>query len=431
VAGGLIGGQLVAAVGRWRRGVVEALAWLGIGFIVLAISTFSGSMPYPSSNAVLPVAGAALVILCGSARPEITVTRLLSLRWMVAIGLVSYSWYLWHWPLISFVRIVRLNETSLVIDGLCGGLLAFLLACVSYRYIEQPIRRWRKSPGRLKNPDRIVLRLVAASLATSLLGATTALGGYWSTKSFLASHYGVDGKGVLDNGCEGKSGLPESCFAGPVGVLVGDSHATVLFGTFAKRFDALGVRLISAARGSCSPLMLAPSQRDHARRDDCARLIAPFERLISRPDPVSFAIISGFWGYSNDAASLVSGLISEFDPLHTRVLLIGPVPIFPQSSLECVVLSDRYQSSRDRCVAPRREFETSNSAIVNVLKSMTVEFPNVRYIDPIDVFCDQSTCRPFKDDEVLYVDTHHLSPAGADRLFDSFKDVFLWLAHKE
>jgi peptidoglycan/LPS O-acetylase OafA/YrhL len=429
LAGGFIGAQLVAAVRRLPDVVIEVMAWIGAGCIVLAVGMFNGGMPYPSYNAALPVAGAALVIMCGLARPECTVARFLALRWMVAIGLVSYSWYLWHWPILSFIRMARMSEPSLVLDALGGGLLAFVLACVTYRYVEQPIRRWRKSPGRLKNPGRIVLRFVAASVATALLGATTALGGYWSTKTYLASHYGIEGKGVIDKGCESKEGFAESCFEGRPGILVGDSHATVLFGTFAKRFDALGIRLVSVARGSCYPLMLAPSRRDHGRRDDCARLIAPYERLIGGPDPASFVIISGDWGYGSDAASQLSAMISEF-PAQTRILLIGPVPTFFQSSLECVVLSDRYGSNRDRCVRPRNEIEASSTAIADVLKSMPAKFSNVRYIDPMNVFCDQTICRPFKNDEVFYVDSHHLSPAGADRLYDYFESDFLWLAGK-
>jgi len=57
---------------------------------------------------------------------------------------------------------------------------------------------------------------------------------------------------------------------------LGDSHATVLTGTFAKRFDALGTRLVSMARGGCNAQLLSPSQRKLNRRDDCAILIAPY-----------------------------------------------------------------------------------------------------------------------------------------------------------
>ena len=428
VAGGFIGAQSMSAVRRLPRIIIELIGWAGVVCIALAIGRLDSRMPYPSFNAVLPVAGAALVILCGTASSQATVARILSLRWFVAIGLVSYSWYLWHWPILSFIRMARLDESSLVFDSFGGGLLAFVLACVSYRYVEQPIRLWRKSPSHVKNPRLVVLGAVSACVVTALLGGSTALCGYWATKSYVAAHYGVEGKGILDKGCESKLGFAESCFKGPVGVILGDSHATVLSPSFAKRFDGLEVRLVSLARGSCGPLLLASSQRGGNRRDDCAKLIAPFERLLARPDPVTFAIITSIW--RNYDPALVSELISEFDR-RTRILLIGPVPIFAKSSLECVVLSDRYGANRDRCVKPRSEVGTSNAAVVKVLKTIQDRFANVRYIDLTNIFCGKTICRPFKNNVVLYLDSHHLSPAGADLVYDTFESNFRWLAGKE
>jgi peptidoglycan/LPS O-acetylase OafA/YrhL len=430
IAGGFIGLQLVHEFRRLPAIVLELIAWLGAACIAIAIFAFDSALPYPSYNAVLPVLGASLIILCGLARPDNTVARFLAVRWMVAIGLISYSWYLWHWPILSFGRLARMSEPSLILDTLGGGLLAFVLAYLTYRYVERPIRFWRKSPGNLGHPGRIVLRFVAAAVAMSALGASAALAGYWSTQTYIASHYGIEGKGVLEAGCESKGGFADLCFEGRLGILGGDSHATVLFGTFAKRFDTLGIRLVSAARGGCSPLMLSPPERNHARRDDCARLIAPYERWLGQRDTPEFVIISGIWRYGKNTEGEITAMLSEIST-RTRILLIGEVPIFNQSSLECVVLSDRYRTSRDRCTKPRHEIEEDFAQVAAVLKSIPSRFPNVRYIDPMNVFCNATVCSPFKDDVVFYDDSHHLSPAGADRLYDFYEKDFLWLAGKD
>ena len=427
-AGGFIGAYTVSAARRWPAWLADVMGWLGIACIAVAILTFGADTAYPSYNAILPVAGAALVILCGSAQPDATFARVLSLRWFVAIGLVSYAWYLWHWPILAFTRMARLEDTSLASDILGGGVVAFALACISYRYIEQPIHRWRKSPYHVRNPLRIYLTAFAACFVVSAVGGLVGLGGYWSINALTTVRYGIEGQGVLSNGCEGDGTHPQRCFDGPLGVLVGDSHATVLFGTFAKKFDAMGLRLVSLARGACGPLMLAPSARTADRHDRCTQLFAPTERILALPEPARFAIITGIWG-DHDPTRL-SELISSFDR-RTRILLIGPVPVFDSPSLACVVLSDRYRANRDRCIEPRSTFEADTTAVEAVLKSMPGKFPNVRTIDPTDVFCDRTTCRPFDGDEVLYLDTHHLSPAGADRLFDAFKGDFLWLASKD
>jgi SGNH domain (fused to AT3 domains) len=151
---------------------------------------------------------------------------------------------------------------------------------------------------------------------------------------------------------------------------------------------------------------------------------------VRRREPVTFAIITGFWGNSEQMRTLLPELISDFSP-ETRILLIGPVPMFVKSSLECVVLSDRYIGNRDRCVRPRGEVEASDSAAIQVLKAMPNRFPNVRYIDMLDIFCDQTTCQPFKNNDVLYKDIHHLSQAGADLVYDSFQSDFLWLSERK
>ena len=430
VAGGLIAGPLLAAMRRAPRVIVEIIGVLALIAIVVAVTAYDSRMAYPSWRAVLPVAGAALAILAGLTQPRIVVARILALRWLTAIGLVSYGWYLWHWPILSFIRVSRLGEASLAIDLLGGGVLGFLLACASYRYVELPVRRWRRSIGEIKRPARIVAAGVAASFAVALLGGLSSAAGYLATTSFVASHYGIEGQGVLDNGCRilTSSILPPQCLEGKLGILVGDSHADALFGSFARRFDERGIRLTSIARGGCSPLLFAPSQRRENRVHGCSNLLGPFEQLLARAPPVSSVVITSTWAdRSLLTAERLSELIAQFDPAHTRIVILGPVPIFPLSSLDCVVLSDRYGPSRDRCGRPRAEVEAERAPVIPLLAATARRFANVRYIDPIDLFCDASMCRPFKDDRVFFRDQGHVLPSGADRIYDGFADDFRWL----
>ncbi len=120
-AGGLIGPTLVSVCRRLPYLLIDVAGWIGVGAIALAIGSFNGSMPYPSWNAVLPVAGAALLILSGSAGPKTSIARTLGSPPFVAIGVVSYGWYLWHWPILSFLRTARLDESNLLIDSLGSG----------------------------------------------------------------------------------------------------------------------------------------------------------------------------------------------------------------------------------------------------------------------------------------------------------------------
>jgi hypothetical protein len=184
--------------------------------------------------------------------------------------------------------------------------------------------------------------------------------------------------------------------------------------------------LVSLARGGCDPLWFGASERKIHRSHVCANLLPAFEQILARSDPILFAVVTSFWWpHTETEPRLVSDLVSQFDP-RTRVLLIGPVPEFKRDSLDCIALSDRHGQSRDRCVVPSKG--ATRRPTVDVLKSTAARFPNVRLVDPMTLFCDDATCRPFSGDQVFFRDRGHVLPSGADRMLDGFADDFRWLS---
>lgn len=427
IAGGLITGGLVSAAARAPRWAIDALGVAGLALIVIAVAAFDARTPFPSWRAILPVVGAAMVILSGLVNPRSLVARLLSLRFMIAIGLVSYSWYLWHWPILSYLRILRLGEPSLIPDLLGGGVLSFALACLSYRYVELPVRRWRQARRASLRPGRIVAAGVAGSLALAALGGATGYAGYRLMESYVQARYGTEGRGVLDNGCLvfRAADFSDKCADGPFGLLIGDSHAQAYAPSFTRSFSETGVRLVSLARPGCQPVLFSPRERAK-RPHGCISMLAPFERIMARPDRISFVIFASLWPYELDAGA-IGELVAQFGP-DTRVLLMGPGPHFDKPGLDCVVLSDRFGIGRDRCLRERAPMEKAYASRVEVLKSVAARHPNVRLIDLKDAFCDRTVCRPFEGDTVHIRDLGHVLPSGADRVLAQFKPEFGWLA---
>ncbi len=144
----LLVGSLLAAIpatwelglGRWR----EFVAWLGLAGILGAYMCYIEETRFPGLAALPPVFGAALFIWSNQrpagAPPPTLIGRLLTLRPVVFVGLISYSLYLWHWPVLAFVNYWSFAPLAKV-GKLAVVLASFLLAVLSWRYVETPFRR--------------------------------------------------------------------------------------------------------------------------------------------------------------------------------------------------------------------------------------------------------------------------------------------------
>ena len=140
---------------------------LGLGLIIYSIIAFDESIPFPSLYAVLPTVGAALIILFTI--PSTLVYHILSTRIMVGIGLISYSAYLWHYPLFVFARIYSLDELSITIVCLLS-ISSLLLAYFSWRFIERPFRNKQRFTRK-----QIFTSSIIASVLLILVGAAFTL----------------------------------------------------------------------------------------------------------------------------------------------------------------------------------------------------------------------------------------------------------------
>ena len=161
--------ELLAGAGlAWRSQIIlapRARSWISCGgliALVISLALFTPELRFPGWPALLPVAGAAALILAG---PEAIVNRrILSNRLIVFVGLISYPFYLWHWPLISYAYVIRLGKmpTPLMAAGLVTA--SFLLAWATFRFIECPVRFGSQRHRRTQIAAACVATLGAAGL---------------------------------------------------------------------------------------------------------------------------------------------------------------------------------------------------------------------------------------------------------------------------
>lgn len=148
-----IGGLVALTVENWRRLpslFATALGWVGLGMIVLACVWIDGGTDYPGTAALLPTFGTALVIGSGCAAAERGCGRLLGAAPMRAVGRISYSWYLWHWPVLVLVPAALGHPSNLPLRVASMAFSAGL-AVLTLRYIENPLRFAERIRGSSRN----------------------------------------------------------------------------------------------------------------------------------------------------------------------------------------------------------------------------------------------------------------------------------------
>lgn len=372
--------------------VNNALATLGLGMIVAAVFGVSRAYAFPGWWAAVPVTGSWLLIYAG---PHTWVNRtVLANRFMVFVGLISYPLYLWHWPLLSFLRIIELSPTRA--QRLAALVLAFLLAWLTYRLIERPVRFG--AHGRAKVWALAVL-LVSVGFAGLLAYKGRGLPSRFPAEIRGVAAYEYDfktdaraGKCWLGNDdspdafaptCWGKLKTPA---ARSTVAIWGDSHAARLY----PGLEQLSPGVAQLTRDSCPPTV------DYGY-PNCVRgnkaVIAALHEF--KPDTV---VLFGVWNsydqrWTKDRAS-AAGLLASIEQLKaagiTNILVVGPAPNWvknlPKLAFK-VWLRDHKIPTR-----MKEGLEPTAAAVDADLKELLKGYSGVRYFSAMDALCNADGC---------------------------------------
>jgi peptidoglycan/LPS O-acetylase OafA/YrhL len=454
VAGGAIGYFLPAAT-RLSSRTNGAIAAAGLAAIVASALLYTSDTHYPSWRAMVPVLGAAAVILGGLASPKSAAVRLLATPPMVWIGLVSYSWYLWHWPLLALSRTANFGERNLPLDVMLA-VASLGLAAATFYLIERPIRRWRRKRGKPLG-WRPVFAGIALAAAVGTTGWTAFLG---ASDRLAAKLPPVAGPATIDRVppiCNLAVHTPEKCNAiaagRPLGLVIGDSHAGSSLRALALYASARHSAVARLAAAGCAPMFATKvflgDPKMAAACDDLKRKQLPL--LADGSIKAEYAMIYARWpvytnakGYplgpldaeqpaADQAEAFSSGLRTTIADLKSwgvkRILVVGPTPLFKRIPANCLYLAERYGVDRAHaCGVARAEAEVEPQVPRQRLAAALAGFDgSVRYLDPFGDFCDAERCLPYDGDSILFVDTNHLSDPGAERLIGRHPTEFAWL----
>ncbi len=420
--------------------VDAGLALLGLAMILASIFIYDETTPFPSLWALVPTIGTALVLLCADAS-ETLAGRLLSLRGLVSIGLVSYSAYLWHQPIFALTRILAFRQPPVRIM-LALSVVSLALAWASWRFIEVPFRRAR---GRVRP---VVLGAVASLALVCLGGGLVATG--LQKRAFIASlsplrratlariEAATKELTVIDDGAC-RFGVPEipdassnrrfdACVAkhGKALVVLGDSHAANLQRALIAGGSAPDF-LVNVDKGTdCHPLArpqclsgTAVAFLEHHAGGIKAVLYeqAGFHMLLDADGKPSERAI--FWNHETPVASAnraaLDGVATYLAGIHKRVdrpvIWVGPW-LEPHVTAEQMLAFDCSDAPRVMRLHPAVPdiFERLDKGAATAAAAHDV--PYVSALSAIDFHVGRDM---FDCDNVYWMDGDHFSEVGERR----------------
>lgn len=421
----------------------ELMRSLGLGAIIISAVTYSEETAFPGYAAVLPTLGTALVIAAGATQARWSSFRLLACRPSQQLGDISYSLYLWHWPIIVVYGAYHPGHIDLS-NGLAIAVICLLLSTFSKRHIEDRFRLGSKDTPRPWSAlgvglGSISLTSGAAALVLFVVEVPQPLAARGLPKGAYPGPYALltnapvppgvsvrpslavakkDTADVYENGCHLRfSGIdPRPCEYGRGDsdfhvVVAGDSHAANWIPALAVLAEQRGWRLTTHTKSSCA-LLRAPVSRRGKRYPECqawgARVLESVRQ--TRPDLVVWAKSSGsnLWTADGDEPSSMEGAIIDvwrhLEHLGVRVIAIADTPIFPFDPPSC--LSKKTTCSVRRAVAFR------DDPILPAGKRN----PSTPVIDMTDALCTATECPAVVGNVLAWRDRHHLTATYARML---------------
>ncbi|WP_164888314.1 MULTISPECIES: acyltransferase family protein [unclassified Mesorhizobium] len=420
-------GGLLVFLPPLRQGTSEVFGVIGLGLIAASIAWLSPNLPFPGLNAVVPVTGAAVLVWPHS---EWFVSRLLSTAPLRFAGKISYSLYLWHWPILVFFRHYAGTANPTAAEASILIAAGFVMAYLSWRFVEEPVRRWRAPPLR---------SVIAGATAALMVGVSgnsiSEAGGF--TGRIPKEVEALRSLDVMwDWPCPRMVKIPElggsfCSFGAPWdkakhrGVLWGDSHAEHL----APLLDVAGqqedtafflYRACPAAFGKGVNRTYPGQPRYH---EICASSRRAVAGMLGQRSDIDIVLLASAWtslavtdvraddGRNADKVLLLrdglQSLITEITTRHRRIGIIGQVPGPGVDLTSCAAM-------RESRIVRRCSTEMDSERVLRIWAPMVEALgalagrDGVFFLDPVKGMCPDRHCATYVNGEFIYRDGSHI-----------------------
>ncbi|MGI1679641.1 MAG: acyltransferase [Cellvibrionaceae bacterium] len=433
-----------------KNSLNQILSLVGILFIAWPIFYYTNKTPFPGLNALAPTIGSVLIILFCT--PATYVGKALCSKLFVGIGLVSYSAYLWHQPLFALARHKKFEELS-SIELLILSVLSFILAYISWRFIETPFRKKDKT-SRLT----IFSFAIIGSIFFMGLGVMGHLkGGFenrfdWPTDIVDSYDYSPRAKECFDRD---NVHTRDDWFCDlyndgstPQFLVFGDSHSLSLLDLFTDIATEKKVPGVFAGINSCVALLNVHSLHDKQHLRNCNQLNArvlqyAIEKKIQTVFLVSRWTFYTEGGYKGDDFSYISttenGDASKEESRRAfEIGLKSTIEAYKEAGINVYFVEQVPEQLHPADKVYYHSFEQKDITAEESIQSLSVSreehekfqsyvnsqfslYPEMNIISLEDIYCNETTCPIGSSTEALYFDNNHVSKLGATKAKEVFE----------
>jgi len=425
LSGGFVGKSNIKILGKNIFFIPEILA--GVGIILIFIPAFSidRNSVYMAWT-LLSVLGAFLLIAAG---PGTLINKyILSSKALVAIGLVSYPFYLWHWPLLSFANIVESGSVSVSLR-IWLITISFMLACITYFFIEKPIRH-----SKIKIiPIILCFAMLLVGLAGILLYSNNGFSFRFPKQEAMIRNIqlsptisATDKLYFQDPLCAKlyvqDKGIKNRVFCGVSGngsnpiFIIGDSHTKAIYMGYSQTLVKMGYTVINLGVSGCTLLTPDTAEISSAQgycNDDLKKVIA----IAVAANPKAVIISNEGWVTNKRYFEEGMNLSFSYFPKNIKIIWFLQYPRFKVNLLSCIDRPLDPDNHSDDCFSPEGKMFYSVSEMDEAVKNIKKKYPQIATVDPISALCDSKKCPIVLNNNFLYEDNQfHLSEFGSNYL---------------
>ena len=399
----------------------EIMTFLSLALII-GSCVLLDSNNFPGVKALPVCLGTALFIHVAQGQKVAITHRLLSLRPIVFLGLISYSVYLWHWPIIAFYKGYWGKEMTLEVQTVIA-LLSVALGYVSYKYVEQPFRLMRPSPSRvlacglLTIVSFVVLSNVAKNQSKASWRVTYELDAAITKTHKLYKICSIDG------GAYNK----EDCYIGPNKdqyeiIVVGDSFASHFTPTILGWAKQKGLTVRLFTRGACEVWVKTQDTRFRYGKEDtfCNKLTPNFYKTLEADKSIQYVFVGLRAPKLNENTK---ASIQQIASYNKKVIFLGTGPLFPHDPHLCqiknhLLITKIWPATEQNHDCLSIDLPYTNRLLADTRKDFIpfLESVDIPYFDPIPFLQD-----PYNNKgQYLFADEGHLNQYGGEYLIPYF-----------